>query len=98
MSILDSSILLGESRDDREETELISRNIGTVHPQFNPFRSLRTALLVVTGDCDSINPMDRVRLLQFLPLFRSSFLLLDLHHYHPLRIPLPQLSPLGERP
>jgi hypothetical protein len=40
--------------------ELISRNIGTVHPQFNPFRSLRTALLATASHCDSLNPMDRV--------------------------------------
>jgi hypothetical protein len=40
--------------------ELTSRNIGIVHPQFDPFRSLRTALLATASHCDSLNPMDRV--------------------------------------
>ena len=38
----------------------MSRYTGSVHPQFNPLRSIRTGLLVVIGDSDSINPVDRV--------------------------------------
>jgi hypothetical protein len=40
--------------------ELISRNIGFVDIELDPFRCIRTALLVIVGNCDSINPMDRV--------------------------------------